>query len=41
MMQLTGNAFFYPVPLGAYTALWGATVAPEGEINGQVCFRFS
>ncbi|KAJ7635521.1 NAD-P-binding protein [Mycena polygramma] len=35
MMQITGNTFFYPVPLGAYTALWGATVAPAETINGQ------
>ncbi|KAJ6494008.1 hypothetical protein C8R47DRAFT_395405 [Mycena vitilis] len=35
MMQITGNAFFNPVPLGAYTALWGATVAPAEEVNGQ------
>ncbi|KAJ7347303.1 hypothetical protein DFH08DRAFT_809063 [Mycena albidolilacea] len=35
-MQVVGNALLYPVPMGAYTQLWGATVAPPAQITGQV-----
>ncbi|KAJ7486350.1 NAD-P-binding protein [Mycena galericulata] len=34
-MQVTGNALAYPAPLGAYTQLWGATIATPAQINGQ------
>ncbi|KAJ6460308.1 hypothetical protein C8R45DRAFT_879493 [Mycena sanguinolenta] len=30
-----GNFLSYPTPMGAYTQLWGATIAPEKEINGK------
>jgi len=35
IMQVTGNALFYPAPMGAYTQLWGATMASPDQINGQ------
>ncbi|KAJ7501838.1 NAD-P-binding protein [Mycena galericulata] len=34
-MQVIGNAFLSPTPMGAYTQLWGATVATPEQINGQ------
>ncbi|KAJ7219886.1 NAD-P-binding protein [Mycena haematopus] len=30
-----GNFLSYPTPMGAHTQLWGATTAPEAEINGK------
>ncbi|KAJ7459597.1 NAD-P-binding protein [Mycena galericulata] len=38
-MQMIGNAFFDPAPMGAYTQLWGATVARPAQITGQVKFN--
>ncbi|KAF7349829.1 Short-chain dehydrogenase/reductase family protein [Mycena venus] len=35
IMQAAGSVFFYPPPMGAYTQLWGATMASPDEINGQ------
>ncbi|KAJ6574398.1 hypothetical protein B0H19DRAFT_1020919 [Mycena capillaripes] len=34
-MQVFGNALLYPAPMGAYTQLWGATVATPAQITGQ------
>ncbi|KAJ7506876.1 NAD(P)-binding protein [Mycena galericulata] len=34
-MQVIGNALFDPAPMGAYTQLWGATVATPAQITGQ------
>ncbi|KAF7362977.1 Short-chain dehydrogenase/reductase family protein [Mycena venus] len=34
-LQALGNAFLYPAPMGAYTQLWGATVATPAQITGQ------
>ncbi|KAJ7501830.1 NAD-P-binding protein [Mycena galericulata] len=34
-LQVTGNALSYPAPMGAYTQLWGATIATPAQINGQ------
>ncbi|KAJ7431546.1 NAD(P)-binding protein [Mycena galericulata] len=34
-MQMIGNAFFDPAPMGAYTQLWGATVARPAQITGR------
>ncbi|KAJ7486352.1 NAD-P-binding protein [Mycena galericulata] len=34
-MQILGNAFLYPAPMGAYTQLWGATIATPAQITGQ------
>ncbi|KAJ6610601.1 hypothetical protein B0H10DRAFT_2224865 [Mycena sp. CBHHK59/15] len=33
--QVIGNFFLYPAPMGAYTQLWGATVARPAQITGQ------
>ncbi|KAF8213015.1 NAD-binding protein [Mycena galopus ATCC 62051] len=35
IMQVAGAALFYSPPMGAYTQLWGATVASPDQINGQ------
>ncbi|KAJ7928985.1 NAD-P-binding protein [Mycena leptocephala] len=35
LLQAAGNVFFFPAPMGAYTQLWGGTVASPAEINGQ------
>ncbi|KAJ7269678.1 NAD-P-binding protein [Mycena rebaudengoi] len=34
-LQRVGNMFLYPAPMGAYTQLWGATVATPAQITGQ------
>ncbi|KAJ7351283.1 NAD-P-binding protein [Mycena albidolilacea] len=34
-LQAIANPFFYPAPMGAYTQLWGATVATPAQITGQ------
>ncbi|KAJ6557546.1 NAD-binding protein [Mycena capillaripes] len=34
-LQVLGNALLYPAPMGAYTQLWGATVATPAQITGQ------
>ncbi|KAJ7731799.1 NAD-P-binding protein [Mycena maculata] len=34
-MQAVGQALLYPAPMGAYTQLWGATIATPAEITGQ------
>ncbi|KAJ7486349.1 NAD-P-binding protein [Mycena galericulata] len=34
-LQILGNAILYPAPMGAYTQLWGATVATPAQINGE------
>ncbi|KAJ7501837.1 NAD-P-binding protein [Mycena galericulata] len=34
-MQILGNALLYPAPMGAYTQLWGATIATPAQITGQ------
>ncbi|KAJ7362911.1 hypothetical protein DFH08DRAFT_1025398 [Mycena albidolilacea] len=34
-IEWIGNAFLYPTPMGAYTQLWGATVATPAQITGQ------
>ncbi|KAJ7339754.1 hypothetical protein DFH08DRAFT_783354 [Mycena albidolilacea] len=34
-IELIGNAFAYPRPMGAYTQLWGATVATPAQITGK------
>ncbi|KAF8195273.1 hypothetical protein K438DRAFT_1673984 [Mycena galopus ATCC 62051] len=34
-MQLLSNALLYPAPLGAYTQLWGATIATPAQITSQ------
>ncbi|KAJ6577018.1 NAD-P-binding protein [Mycena vulgaris] len=34
-MQVLANLFLYPAPMGAYTQLWGATVATPAQITGQ------
>ncbi|KAJ7921419.1 NAD-P-binding protein [Mycena leptocephala] len=34
-MQLLTNASLYPAPMGAYTQLWGATIATPAQITGQ------
>ncbi|KAJ6454746.1 hypothetical protein C8R47DRAFT_220736 [Mycena vitilis] len=36
-LQIIGGAFAHPAPMGAYTQLWGATVATPAQIAGQVC----
>ncbi|KAK7053522.1 short-chain dehydrogenase/reductase family protein [Favolaschia claudopus] len=33
--QRISSFFFYPAPMGAYTQLWGATVATPAQITGQ------
>ncbi|KAJ7725305.1 NAD-binding protein [Mycena maculata] len=33
--QRFANNFAYPAPMGAYTQLWGATIATPEQINGQ------
>ncbi|KAF7367063.1 Short-chain dehydrogenase/reductase family protein [Mycena sanguinolenta] len=35
LLQMASNTFGYPAPMGAYTQLWGATVADGDAINGQ------
>ncbi|KAF7343514.1 Short-chain dehydrogenase/reductase family protein [Mycena sanguinolenta] len=36
LLQIISNTFFkFPAPMGAYTQLWGATVADADSINGQ------
>ncbi|KAF8195292.1 hypothetical protein K438DRAFT_1760948 [Mycena galopus ATCC 62051] len=34
-LQVLTRALFYPAPLGAFTQLWGATLATPEQINGQ------
>ncbi|KAJ7096996.1 hypothetical protein C8R43DRAFT_262420 [Mycena crocata] len=34
-LQLMSRAFLYPTPFGAYTQLWGGTVATPAQITGQ------
>jgi len=34
-LQVIGNAFLFPTPMGALTQLWGATVATPAQITGQ------
>ncbi|KAJ6576975.1 NAD-P-binding protein [Mycena vulgaris] len=34
-MQVLTNSLLYPAPMGAYTQLWGATVATPAQITGQ------
>ncbi|KAJ6611336.1 NAD-P-binding protein [Mycena sp. CBHHK59/15] len=34
-MQLLTNVLLYPAPMGAYTQLWGTTVAMPAQITGQ------
>ncbi|KAJ7735097.1 NAD(P)-binding protein [Mycena maculata] len=34
-MQVLTNALLYPAPMGAYTQLWGATIATPAQITGQ------
>ncbi|KAJ7455107.1 NAD-P-binding protein [Mycena latifolia] len=34
-LQAAARVFLYPTPLGAYTQLWGATVATPAQITGQ------
>ncbi|KAJ7112766.1 NAD-P-binding protein [Mycena crocata] len=35
LYQRVAHLFMYPTPMGAFTQLWGATVATPAEINGQ------
>ncbi|KAJ7165754.1 NAD-P-binding protein [Mycena filopes] len=34
-MQVIGNFFLFPTPLGAYTQLWAATIASPAQITGE------
>ncbi|KAJ7053061.1 hypothetical protein C8F01DRAFT_1168813 [Mycena amicta] len=34
-MQIAGNFFLFPTPMGALTQLWGATVATPSQVTGQ------
>ncbi|KAJ7675280.1 NAD-P-binding protein [Mycena rosella] len=34
-LQVISNALLYPAPMGAYTQLWGATVATPAQITAQ------
>ncbi|KAF8167072.1 NAD-binding protein [Mycena galopus ATCC 62051] len=34
-LQVWANLFAYPAPMGAYTQLWGATIASPEEITGK------
>ncbi|KAJ7815309.1 NAD(P)-binding protein [Mycena olivaceomarginata] len=35
LLQVAGNLFAYPAPMGAYTQLWGATIPEEDEVQGK------
>lgn len=39
-LRAVSTLLFYPAPMGAYTQLWGATVATPAEINGQFLVPF-
>ncbi|KAJ6487425.1 hypothetical protein C8R47DRAFT_1185884 [Mycena vitilis] len=39
-LQIIGGAFAYPAPMGAYTQLWGATMATPAQITGQYLVPF-
>ncbi|KAJ7455112.1 NAD-P-binding protein [Mycena latifolia] len=39
-LKALSTLLFYPAPMGAYTQLWGATVATPVEINGQFLIPF-
>ncbi|KAJ7100925.1 NAD(P)-binding protein [Mycena belliarum] len=39
-MRAMSTVLFYPAPMGAYTQLWGATIATPAEINGQYLVPF-
>ncbi|KAJ7025649.1 NAD-P-binding protein [Mycena alexandri] len=34
-LQALANVLLYPAPMGAYTQLWGATIAAPAQITGQ------
>ncbi|KAJ7339066.1 NAD(P)-binding protein [Mycena albidolilacea] len=35
LLQVAGNLFAYPAPMGAHTQLWGATIPEEDEVQGK------